>query len=270
MKKTIIANITCLLLISCARKIETTDDMRNYLNGKQFKADGWSYKGTYVKTEMNAYFTDQYIYMGSPSKTAKYLISKKPGDDGTRFTKEPFYFYITFNDERWKGLCEMKITADYKTISFDFPDGGTWLNYESDFDKFPGNSADATVTQAVSSATKEIPVPSHGTADDQRTQLILGKWKGTVDGKDLLISLDKMDAGNTVLGYAMLGDNPRNVRGTYMVDDENNIHLNLDEPGDKDGDGKFVLLMLFKEKTAAGNWKAYKESKEIKINLVKE
>jgi hypothetical protein len=91
-----------------------------------------------------------------------------------------------------------------------------------------------------------------------------------MDGKDLLISLDKVDGGNTVLGFAMLGDNPRNVRGTYMVDDDDNIHLNLDEPGDMDGDGKFVLLMLFKEKTASGTWKPYKSGPEVKIDLKKE
>lgn len=78
--------------------------------------------------------------------------------------------------------------------------------------------------------------------------VMLGTWKGEMSGKDLTIVIEKID-GNEIFGYNTLGDNRRELTGTFTDGDWDQscskaYEATLNEPGDDEWDGVFTIKFV--------------------------
>lgn len=98
----------------------------------------------------------------------------------------------------------------------------------------------------------------------------VGMWTGTfgINGKKLIIAIESVN-GDNIYGYSILGTNKRSYIGTASNCNENSCFIRLEEPGDRNGDGIFEI-MIYSHGLMEGSWHKYDNENNIsKIKLSK-
>lgn len=119
------------------------------------------------------------------------------------------------------------------------------------------NLADSTEAKEIAEESTELVVPTkksvvRNKANDPTT-VMLGKWTGEIAGKPLTIVIETVKDGQLV-GYKILGNRKRPLKGSYFTDDWNlpcsvAYEASLQEPGDNVLDGSLSLQFVGHEDT---------------------
>jgi hypothetical protein len=121
-------------------------------------------------------------------------------------------------------------------------------------------------------------------------KVLLGTWKGQMNGRDLTIVIEKIN-GSVITGYDKLGNNKRPITGIYYDTEWDQAcskayEVVLKEPGDDRFDGVFTIKFVgyedqvsndcgiicignLKGIEAQGEWKSYKDKKKHEFFLFK-
>ena len=122
--------------------------------------------------------------------------------------------------------------------------------------------------------------------------VMLGTWKGEMNGKALTVVIEKVD-GNNVTGYNILGSNRRDLTGTFTegIWDQTcseAFEATLSEPGDDEWDGVFTITFVgvqaeyetadgdleceggLSGSEAIGEWQANKGGEPKRLSMFKE
>ena len=75
--------------------------------------------------------------------------------------------------------------------------------------------------------------------------------------------------GKSIEGYNIAAGNRRPVSGYYEINSKGSYILSLNEPGDKNDDGSFVIALdkAGSVYSGRGTWTGYKKGTKAKINL---
>ena len=121
-------------------------------------------------------------------------------------------------------------------------------------------------------------------------KVLLGTWKGQMNGRDLIIVIEKIN-GSVITGYDKLGNNKRPITGIYYDTEWDQAcskayEVVLKEPGDDRFDGVFTIKFVgyedqvsndcgiicignLKGIEAQGEWKSYQGKKKHEFFLFK-
>ena len=96
---------------------------------------------------------------------------------------------------------------------------------------------------------REVVFSSNGIKLQSDKNYLLGEWKGTLRNKNLVLVIESIK-GNNVIGYNIVGNNKRSLKGKIFEHDSGgeckgdgmSFRLVLSEPGDDKWDGMFKLV----------------------------
>lgn len=97
---------------------------------------------------------------------------------------------------------------------------------------------------------REVVFSSNGIKLQSDKNYLLGEWKGTLRNKNLVLVIESIK-GNNVIGYNIVGNNKRSLKGKIFEHDSGgeckgdgmSFRLVLSEPGDDKWDGVFKLVL---------------------------
>jgi hypothetical protein len=97
---------------------------------------------------------------------------------------------------------------------------------------------------------REVVFSSNGINLQSDKNYLLGEWKGTLRNKNLVLVIESIK-GNNVIGYNIVGNNKRSLKGKIFEHDSGgeckgdgmSFRLVLSEPGDDKWDGVFKLVL---------------------------
>ena len=144
----------------------------------------------------------------------------------------------------------------------------------------------SNVSTEISKSESKTETPVSQTNDE--SSVMIGKWTGDMGGKQITIVIEKI-SGNELFGYNSVGDNKRDIKGTFIVSSWDQacskaFEATLNEPGDDKWDGVFTIKFVgyedqeegtdgieckgnLKGQEAMGDWKANngKSTKELTL-----
>ncbi len=116
---------------------------------------------------------------------------------------------------------------------------------------------ESTSTESALPSTEQQPKTVATTVDDSPNLVMAGTWKGEMNNKKLTMVLEEVK-GKELVGYNILGDNKRALKGSFIDGAWDQpcskaYEATLNEPGDDKWDGVFTIKFVGYEDTSEGD-----------------
>ena len=91
-------------------------------------------------------------------------------------------------------------------------------------------------------------ITAEGEVDEEAINVLIGTWKGTLEDKEIVISIESIGGGE-ITGYNIVAGNKRALKGTYKDGEwaqpcSKAYDVTLNEPGDDKWDGVFTIKFI--------------------------
>lgn len=129
--------------------------------------------------------------------------------------------------------------------------------------------SDETATNS-GTETKKDSTQTEIVVANYNEELLVGQYMGEFGKSTMIIKLNYVK-GKNASGYNIVRGNKRNIKGK-ISENGTTVHFDLDEPGDKDSDGKFEFDIDTLSFELTGKWipnkPEYAKEKEFKLKRV--